>query len=159
MGIRTIHPKSADSSYSTVVTIEPSFEENLLMPELVYPAAFIRVESLENGKLLFNATFKKVLDETPLADECRYVDCAADMTVVQTADRLINGDLSAIGLDGLNDFDIHHMFASLRIIDILDRDTMIKIFSKTLNLPYVNRETKIAMLVPPKNGFYELEVI
>lgn len=146
---RPVYPKMVTDVNKTEVTITPAAEIDI-EHEVVLPAACIKVDYLVNcGHLLFSASFKKLLDETPFGGE--YSDANVNAATEKASD-LINGDLSAIGLEGLETLDVYRFLVENKAP--LNNDTIKAIISASLHLPYIYEEA----LCPPVNGFYRLEV-
>ena len=154
---RTINPEVVDYTNKTVVTVIPCSQDDLSVDEWAYPCASVRVDYLVNsGHLLFSATFRKLLDGTPFGGDC-FDDNAKAAS--EKADDLINGDLSAIGLEGLYNLDVYRYLVD-REVTLIDRndETVKEIISSSLNLPFIAPETIVAKLVPPVDGFYNFAV-
>ena len=160
MGEIKIYPRIKNVDHKTVVIIEPTFQCDYSIDDYVHPAVYVEVEYYVKGDLVFKFSFKKVINWESYRDDFCNVNHASDMGVVRVAEDLINKGLNTIGLDGLNTLDIYDI-ASGRL---LDKNTIIDILTKKLELTYYNEEdidgfiNHGGTLVIPSDGFYELEI-
>lgn len=139
---------NSNGDFKTVVTIEPTYQIEYNMPDFdyCYPAAKVEVDLEHKGKLMYSTTFTKILDNTVYHDE--------GQGVVFVADKMINGDLAAIGLGGLLTLDLYDSLRTMGVNTDLNAEIMKAILKNSLHIPYHDDDIDVT-----ENCFYKLEVL